>query len=624
MTVKNEAALKVYDSPMVENYYWYPTASKIPGYHKYTVSNPNIAVFYKNTNNKWVTTGDSVTHKSTTLSYIPYEKDSLSNQDKSVKTDFYVTYTVKPEYAHLYGGAATEDAIHPSSFLVKQGDYYAKINGSNQLTTTNEEPSDLETIGEDIQWYVKPNFNIDKEMGYNYSGEYDEKTKDETEEEYVEAGKNGFDPYNVQIQSVANEYYYFTAGTTGSQLSGGAWTGSGTGLTLENLSDNRQPGIQGHDQTALKITNATFMVISDGNGHMRLMPRFDNTKVVSTLTGATPLTPLASASNYLTLTLTPQVVHLGSDLAVKGGHYILAEDFKFNAEGFTFSSLGTEEDPFTGSIDGRYHTFTGLSVPLLEYADGAIIKNIILNDVDISPEGNAGAIAANATGETRIYNCGILSGSVGGSEDVGGIVGSLDGKARVINCYSYADVSGGTNVGGIVGNNKGTTTAASINTMVMNCIFYGDITSGTNKSPVYGGNIIDNRPDGLNNYNYYAYKKLPTANITNYNCALAVEDKYLNRFEFYRLLLNSNKKLAAYYASSPEETVSANDMMKWVLETADRSIETEDAKPYPILKKRFNDDGTTARYPSIINYDVENAPDSASVGRYNGGKLGKS
>jgi hypothetical protein len=152
--------------------------------------------------------------------------------------------------------------------------------------------------------------------------------------------------------------------------------------------------------------------------------------------------------------------------------------------------------------------------------------------------------------------------------------------------------------------------------MVMNCMFYGDITGGTNVSPVFGGNNIANLQGGLNTFNYYAYTQLKTKAISNnkYNSALAVEDKFLNRFEYYRLLLNSNKKLAAIYATSEEETVTSSDMMKWVLETADRSI--AEPKPYPILKAQ-------GYYPSIINPDFENAPDSASVGRNHGGKLGK-
>ena len=40
--------LRKYDSPMVKEYHWYPTATKAAGYHKYTVDvdNPGIQVHY--------------------------------------------------------------------------------------------------------------------------------------------------------------------------------------------------------------------------------------------------------------------------------------------------------------------------------------------------------------------------------------------------------------------------------------------------------------------------------------------------------------------------------------------------------------------------------------------------
>ena len=315
---------------------------------------------------------------------------------------------------------------------------------------------------------------------------------------------------------------------------------------------------------------------------------------------------------YVTATFVPDVANqitslseISSDLS---GSYVLAIDV--DASGMT-SCLGD----FTGTLDGGLHKIYNLEVPLFCNVNGGTVKNVIFEDVSISNySGDAGAIASSATGDARIYNCGILSGSVGGTDDTGGLVGSIAGNARVINCYSYADITGGTNVGGIVGNNSGTTTATSITTMVMNCMFYGDITSGSTVSPVYGGNNINNLQGGLNTFNYYAYDKLKTTAISTgkYNCALAVEEKYLNRFEFYRLLLNSNKKLAAFYATGSVD--NSGQMAKWVLETADRSI--SNPKPYPILKAQ-------GRYPSIINYDVTNAPDSASVGRNKGGKLGK-
>ena len=639
--LSDAAALRKYDSPMVQEYQWYPTAAKVTGYHKYKVSDPKIIVYESYVDaagkTKWQNSGNTYTHTSTSLADNPYDhftEHGWELQDNSVKTDFYVTYTVKPEYANLYKGASTEGDVTPSAYMVKQGDEYAKINNSNQLEPTTDNPYALASIGDEWHWYVKPNFNIDEEMGYEYDVEEDDGaggtyTPNKAQKDVLnyEEGRNGFDPYNVQIQSVKSTTYYFKVTTTAkSYLNKGIWEGSSTELSLKNMSAGGQTGVTGYDQTTLSVTNATFMVVKDASDHMLLMPRFDNTKVVNSFS-ETQLSAPNAATKTLELIMAPKIIHSSNEFASLNGQYTLAEDFTFESD---FTSLGSDSNnPFTGSIDGGLHQLSGLSnltTPLIAYADGAIIKNIILDNVTVGNAEdvpNVGAIVANATGETRIYNCGINSGSVSGSGDVGGLVGSLDGSARVINCYSYANVSGGTNVGGIVGNNKGTTTAASIKTMVMNCMFYGNITGGTNKSPVYGGNIIDNVHGGLNNYNYYAYNNLPTSNITKYNCALAVEEKYLNRFEFYRLLLNSNKKLAANYASSSSATVKPSDMMKWVLETADRTIAAEDAKPYPILKNRFNNDATIARYPSIINYDVEHAPDSASVGRNHGGKLGK-
>ena len=304
------------------------------------------------------------------------------------------------------------------------------------------------------------------------------------------------------------------------------------------------------------------------------------------------------------------------------GYYILVDDI--DASVLSSFYTGSTSSPFTGTFkgepkaDGTFPVITwpatGFKHALFDKISGGTVKNIILKDVKVSEGTNVGAIANEATGATRIYNCGILGGSVGGTGYVGGIVGILDGTAHVINCFSYATITGGSDVGGIVGYNNSTTTAESINTMVMNCMFYGDITGGGTVSPVFGGNNIANLEGGLNTFNYYAYDELKTKAISNnkYNSALAVEKKYLNRHEFYRLLLNSNKKLAAIYASTDAATVTPTEMAKWVLETADRT--NSEPKPYPVLKAQ-------GYYPSIVNYDVENAPDSASVGRNKGGKL---
>ena len=312
-----------------------------------------------------------------------------------------------------------------------------------------------------------------------------------------------------------------------------------------------------------------------------------------------------------------------SQITESDGHYVITQDINGGNPGVT---------SFNGILEANINSTThmpyrikNLSAPLFTELTGTV-KNLVLEDVSITTlDGKIGAITRIAKGDARIYNVGILSGelkstgtsSSGNSADCcGGLVGELDGSARVINCYSYATISGGNRVGGIVGYNKATSsTAGSINTMVMNCMFYGDITAGNKVSPVYGGNSISNLKhnsdrslDGLNTFTYYAYSKfkaegIPATNIL-YNCTLGVEDRFLTRFEIYRQLLNSNKKLAAFYASTitsdPSTTITVNpdDMAKWVLEAADRQNTTP--KPYPILKAQ-------GKYPSIINIDAKHA-----------------
>ena len=312
------------------------------------------------------------------------------------------------------------------------------------------------------------------------------------------------------------------------------------------------------------------------------------------------------------------------------GNYVLAEDVP--ASVFSNLSSGT----FTGTLDGDFHTISGLTKALFNKIEGGTVKNIVLDNVgiDIKTENtNVGAIANEATGTTRIYNCGILSGSVGGTKYVGGIVGLLDGTSRVINCYSYANITGGTNAAGIVGYNAVATTANPSNTdtylktMVMNCMFYGNITGEGTMKPVYGGTVISNAgTTGVNNYNYYRNGKDVTfdddyANFDAYFCTLPADEEYLTRFEYYRSILNSNKRLCAWWingtsgAAPTDADVEAVGIAKWVLDP--------EIAPYPILKK-------WGKYPSVINQDADyvwNPKTNQKVSRtiaepYQGKKLG--
>ena len=311
-----------------------------------------------------------------------------------------------------------------------------------------------------------------------------------------------------------------------------------------------------------------------------------------------------------------------SDITDMDGKYQLTADV---------SGLSSSLEEFKGTLDGGLHKIIGSSAPLFASTDDAIIRNIIFEDVNISSgdnDGDAGAVTSKAKGATRIYNCGILptsaerddkgnitgfyGSSVSGTRYVGGLVGFLDGTARVINCYSYANVSGGSHVGGIVGYNNVATTATNLKTMVMNCMFYGEV-SGSSISPIYNGEIITNVGEntGVSNYNYF---RLESSYIQNtaitkvYNCALGAETRFLQRFEFFRHVLNSHRELAAWWATGSMD--NKDEMMKWVLEPAQISS----SAPFPILK-------APGYYPSVVNIDAENAPTTTE--RNKGGKLGK-
>ena len=337
-------------------------------------------------------------------------------------------------------------------------------------------------------------------------------------------------------------------------------------------------------------------------------------------------------------------------------HYILVDD----VSAAVLANLHSA-NPFTGifegesKADGSFPTISGLTHALFQKVDGGTVKNIVLDNVTISGsttvtvEGQSktatGAIANIATGASRIYNCGIQatgssvttdkdgytqfstaddaegnpqhthsSSTVGGVDYVGGLVGFLDGTARVINCYSYADITSGSFVGGIVGWNNVATTASNLKTMVMNCMFYGNLTSG-NKAPIYNGEKITNvgNNTGVSNYNYFwagaPYVQIRD-NINTYNCALSAETRYLQRFEFFRHLLNGHRELAAWWVQG--DNFEKDEMAKWVMEPSQIGTTT----PYPILK-------TQGKYPSVVNYEPSDETIDANNEHYNEGrKLG--
>ena len=239
---------------------------------------------------------------------------------------------------------------------------------------------------------------------------------------------------------------------------------------------------------------------------------------------------------------------------------------------------------FKGSLNGDFHSITGLSAPLFNTLDGGEVKNVVFKEVSISNGTNVGAVCAEATGAAHIYNCGVLSGSVSGTY-AGGLVGHIKSgsSVRVVNCYNYANVIGSSYAAGIVGYNEGTVGDVRIAL----CMMYGTVSGATNISPVYAGNHTSNAQN-FNEYNYYLYstekddegQRIIRIPYTAYNDQLAIDkEEYLTRFPFYRHILNTHRELASYFLFGDYAESHVDEIGHWVVKKEDN------APKYPIIEQ---------------------------------------
>ena len=117
---------------------------------------------------------------------------------------------------------------------------------------------------------------------------------------------------------------------------------------------------------------------------------------------------------------------------------------------------------FYGIFDGNKHRIKGLSLTsdgsvkgLFRYTqETAIVKNLIIEG-KIAPDGSRktiGGLSGNNAG--LIQNC-VFSGSVTGSENIGGLVGINEVTGIIENCQIYGAIHGDHFVGGIAGENNG-------------------------------------------------------------------------------------------------------------------------------------------------------------------------
>ncbi|WP_069998543.1 S-layer homology domain-containing protein [Cellulosilyticum sp. I15G10I2] len=188
-----------------------------------------------------------------------------------------------------------------------------------------------------------------------------------------------------------------------------------------------------------------------------------------------------------------ELVNAGDSFSSK--YFELQNDLDLSAYGSSYDSgrgwvsIGSESRPFQGIFDGGGYQITGLFINrdadyqgIFGYvAEGGIIKNLGVANVNIKGKSNIGAVAGYVSGTgTKVESC-YSTGSISGTNYVGGLVGTADLSGVVQNCYSTSSISGTSNIGGVAG-------YVGALSIVQNCYSSGNV-SGTSAIGGVAGSV---------------------------------------------------------------------------------------------------------------------------------------
>ena len=166
-------------------------------------------------------------------------------------------------------------------------------------------------------------------------------------------------------------------------------------------------------------------------------------------------------------------------------------DTNIDLTGKDWTPIGTDYDnSYKGTFDGGGHTITGLTFTTNDEFAGLFgwlnrtgtVKNVVMEGVQITSNqiygGSIGGVVGYSWG--TIENCSV-SGSVSGTNCVGGVVGSQK-AGSITGCSSSAIVKGTRYVGGVAGEKWGTMTA---------CYATGNVIIEINpKKNIAGGSLV--------------------------------------------------------------------------------------------------------------------------------------
>jgi hypothetical protein len=219
------------------------------------------------------------------------------------------------------------------------------------------------------------------------------------------------------------------------------------------------------------------------------------TNCLTAQTAAAPTTGNGTADSPYQIATWQNLYWISQNSGQWDKHFIQTADIDFPDDintwnsGAGFMGIGDGGYQFTGSYDGGGHKITGLFINRPQYffnigffgmTIGATIKNLGLEDVDISGSSYVGGVVGKANNSTisQVYSTGTVNGS---GNYVGGLAGYSEG-CTISDSYSGASIQGtGSFFGGLIGH-------PFIGDEISNCFAYGSVANAATKGGLFAQN----------------------------------------------------------------------------------------------------------------------------------------
>ena len=171
---------------------------------------------------------------------------------------------------------------------------------------------------------------------------------------------------------------------------------------------------------------------------------------------------------------------------ITGGEFVLANDIdlKKYLETHTWNAIGSDSHKFSVIFNGNGHSIINLTASgknglISRASDGAVIKNVGIENVNLTNGSVMGPLLGSSAGEgvvaVEVYNC-FSTGIIVAGGTTGGLIGTCTKKTIITSCYSDIDftcTSSASTTHSLLG---GLVSTASNNSEIINCFSKGTMT----------------------------------------------------------------------------------------------------------------------------------------------------